>query len=251
MKCRDLIRSLLVFSLVFWAGVSAAEDRNLRLEAPDALWDSGLLKHLLPRFSLKTSIRFDTVEDGGDVRFELDGDGHRSLVLEGDLYTVYLADGADARASRFLDWLKSEVGTRTLLAFNKDGRPEVTLPGKVEAKVVEAAPDGDAVLGERLALLHCGRCHVVSEKNRMGGIGSTPSFSVLRTLPEWRGRFDAFFALNPHPAFTQIPDVTEPFDPMRPPMIAPVELTLDEVAAITAYAATIAEGNLGGALVSK
>jgi len=51
--------------------------------------------------------------------------------------------------------------------------------------------------------------------------------------------------------FTQIPDVTEPFDPMRPPMIAPVELTLDEVAAITAYAATIAEGNLGGALVSK
>ncbi|MFQ5567351.1 MAG: c-type cytochrome, partial [Paracoccaceae bacterium] len=35
--------------------------------------------------------------------------------------------------------------------------------------------------GEKLTMINCGRCHKVSEKDRMGGIGSTPSFAVMRT----------------------------------------------------------------------
>ena len=66
----------------------------------------------------------------------------------------------------------------------------------------------DYAPGEKLTLLHCGRCHVVSERNRFGGIGSTPSFAALRGAADWEERFRAFYALNPHPAFTQIPDVT-------------------------------------------
>ena len=76
--------------------------------------------------------------------------------------------------------------------------------------------DGDALRGEEVSLSHCGRCHVVSDKNRMNSIGSTPSFAVLRTLRDWEDRFQAFYVLNPHPAFTQITDVTKPFDATRP-----------------------------------
>ena len=103
---------------------------------------------------------------------------------------------------------------------------------------------GDALAGERLALVNCGRCHVVGEKNRMGGIGSTPSFAMLRTLGDWERRFRAFFTLNPHPAFTQVPGVTPPFDQARPPPIAPLEITLADIDAILAYAASLAPADL-------
>ena len=83
---------------------------------------------------------------------------------------------------------------------------------------------GDIDLGETLSLLHCGRCHVVNEKNRMGGIGSTPSFGALRAMPAWGDRFAVFWTLSPHPSFTQVEGMTEPFDPQHPPAIAPVWL---------------------------
>ena len=58
--------------------------------------------------------------------------------------------------------------------------------------------------GQRLALHHCGRCHVVNDTNRYGGIGSTPSFAALRALPQADDRFAAFWTFNPHPAFMQV-----------------------------------------------
>ena len=124
--------------------------------------------------------------------------------------------------------------------------------GPIEAKAVVAVEieiDGDAELGEEIALRRCGRCHVISKKNRFGGIGSTPSFGALKALPEWEARFQAFYALNPHPAFTQIEGVTEPFDPQRPSPIAPLELTQDELEALMAYVTSIKPKDLGGALV--
>jgi mono/diheme cytochrome c family protein len=99
--------------------------------------------------------------------------------------------------------------------------------------------------GEKLTLFHCGRCHVISERNKYGGIGSTPSFGALRTLEDWELRFAAFWTLNPHPAFTQVEGVTEPFPAHRPSPIHPVELTLDEIDRIIAYARTIPPKDLG------
>lgn len=251
MKCRDLIIGGSIFVQVVCMSGAVATAQNLTLFAPETLWSSGVLKHVLPRFSLKTSIRFDQVDREADVIFAVEGDGVRALELEGQVYRLILADPSEPRSARFLEWWRSDIGKRTLLSFNKDGRPVVSLPGKPVVKKVERAPTGDALKGERLALVHCGRCHVVSDKNRMGGIGSTPSFAAMRNLDNWRGRFEAFFALNPHPAFTQIPEVTEPFDPMRPPAIAPIELSLEDVEAITAYAATIEPLNLGRVDISK
>jgi mono/diheme cytochrome c family protein len=106
----------------------------------------------------------------------------------------------------------------------------------------------DYAPGEKLTLFNCGRCHVINDRNKYGGIGSTPSFGALRTLEDWEERFSAFYVLPPHPAFTQIEGVTEPFPINRPSPIHPMELTLQELDAITAYTRTIAPKDLGAAV---
>jgi hypothetical protein len=99
--------------------------------------------------------------------------------------------------------------------------------------------------GEKLAIFNCGRCHVVSEKNRMGGIDSTPSFAALRTISDWERRMKVFWTLRPHPAFTQIEGVTEPFPPDRPAYVHPISLTLEELEIIFNYTRTIEPADLG------
>ena len=79
----------------------------------------------------------------------------------------------------------------------------------------------------------------------MNAMGSTPSFAVLRTMPDWAARFQSFYALKPHAAFTQVEDVTAPFPINRPSPIVPVEVTLDEVEAILAYVAEMTPADLG------
>jgi hypothetical protein len=86
---------------------------------------------------------------------------------------------------------------------------------------------------------------VVNEKNRFGGIGSTPSFAALRALPQADDKFAAFWTFNPHPAFMQVEGQTKPFDAAHPPSAAPVILTQQEAEAIAAYAATIPPLDLG------
>ena len=103
----------------------------------------------------------------------------------------------------------------------------------------------DYAPGEKLTLFHCGRCHVINERNKYGGIGSTPSFGALRTLEDWEDRMRAFYALAPHPAFTQIEGITEPFPINRPSPIYPMELTEAEIETIIEYTRTIPPKNLG------
>ena len=116
----------------------------------------------------------------------------------------------------------------------------VLFPGGTAAQ--EYAP------GEKLTLFNCGRCHQVSDKDRMGGIDSTPSFAVLRTIADWEDRMKAFWTYRPHPSFTQIEGVTAPFAAHRPAHIHPITLTLDELAVIIRYARTIEPADLGSSL---
>lgn len=88
-------------------------------------------------------------------------------------------------------------------------------------------------LGHRVATEHCARCHVVSDANRMGGIGSTPSFKLLRGMPDWEERYSSFFARNPHPAFVTVEGVSAPRS--LPPNAAPITLTSRQVDALMAY----------------
>ena len=238
----------LVLALAFLATTTTAgitQDRQVTLSVPAEIADSGLLKHILPRFKLKTQIAVK-LDDAGEVSL-LAGDGLPVFQWQNVVYGVS-PDQADAYAGRFIDWLTSDIGQNTITSF---GDGAFTLP-EIEAAVVEEVTfEGDVTAGEDLAHLHCGRCHVVSKKNRMGGIGSTPSFGAMKNFTDWQARFSGFYSLNPHPAFTQIEDLTDPFDPERPPMVAPVELNYAEYEAILAYVGKLPVKDLGGAIVSQ
>ncbi|SHG86015.1 hypothetical protein [Marivita hallyeonensis] len=231
-------------ALILALGAPAfAQDKQFTLSAPDALIESGLLKHILPRFSLKTQTRITLVapDAPADARFGTDG-----LVAFEGLEQVWKYDaGNDADAQRFAEWLRSDVGRNTIDGYEVDGVAPFTSEVEVKKVVVAVTYDGDAALGEKVSLSYCGRCHVVSDKNRMNSIGSTPSFAVLRTLSDWENRFQAFYVLNPHPAFTQITDVTDPFDPSRPSPIHALEMTLGDLENIMAFVQGIPPADLG------
>lgn len=231
-------------SLMLAASPCIAQEA-LGLAAPEEVADSGLLKHILPRFSLKTGIRVVADPDGA---MQLAEAPPGEPVFRRGATVYHLRDGGSAAELRFRDWLLSEIGKRTIETYAPpDGAP---FTARFDAVQTEAAPrfSGDAALGARLALTHCGRCHVIGPQNRMNGLGSTPSFAVLRTLGDWSDRFEAFYALNPHPAFTQVQGVTPPFDPARPPPIHPVTITQSDLAAILAFVADTRPADLGAPL---
>ena len=237
------------------AQAGAEEERRIVLAASAGLTETGFLKYLLPRFSLKTGIRVTPVvlEEGIQVDVKL---GPADAVKEGrtafrggkTVYLVGVAEGGAGRpehAKRFVDWLLSKVGQRTVGSFRAGGKRVYLAAADAGTRKARAEFTGDVARGEKLAFLHCGRCHVIGPRNRMGGLGSTPSFGVLKTLNDWELRIRGFYLLNPHPAFTQIPGTTEPFDESRPPPIVPLEITLEDLDAIMAYVATIEPARLG------
>ncbi len=236
---------------------TAAEERRIVLAASSGLSESGFLAYLLPRFSLKTGIRVTptVLEEGIQVDVKLGPadvvKGGRAAFRGGKtVYAVRVAEGgaaAPAHAKRFVDWLLSRVGQRTVESFRANGRRVYLAAAGVKAEKRRARPAGDLARGEKLSFLHCGRCHVIGPRNRMGGLGSTPSFALLKTLNDWELRFRGFYLLNPHPSFTQIPGTTEPFDESRPPPIVPLEITLEDLDAVMAYVATIEPAKLGAA----
>jgi hypothetical protein len=235
---------VLGFCLVVTALPALAQE-PLGLAAPQAVTQSGLLKHILPRFSLKTGIRVTPDPTGTMV---LANAPPGVAVFEGGGITYYLQvnDGPDQM--RFLDWITSDIGKRTIDSFQLDGAQPFS--ASIQSTIRDDQPvfDGDAAKGAGLSLEHCGRCHVIGPQNRMKGLGSTPSFAVLRALPDWDIRFQQFYALRPHAAFTQIDGVTAPFDPQYPPPIAPVRITLTDLTAILAFVAAISAADLGAPL---
>ncbi|WP_037307324.1 hypothetical protein [Ruegeria halocynthiae] len=217
----------------------------LGLAAPAEVEDSGLLQHILPRFSLKTGIRV-IASDTGVLVLETSPPGDPVFTRNGVIYHLRIQD--DARHERFRDWLLSDIGKNTVESFAPDQGAPFSARFETATAPEDTVVDGDAALGAELSMTHCGRCHVIGPQNRMNGLGSTPSFAVLRAMPDWSERFEAFFALNPHPAFTQIDGLTLPFDPERPSPIHPVEMTLDDLEAILAFVSAISAADLGAPL---
>jgi hypothetical protein len=241
----------LILALMLWPAALAAQeaDKTFTLAAPAELSGTGLLGYIVPRFALKTATRVRIVAEDAEADATFGSDG--AVAFEGLGQIWKLAVGDDPDAMRFADWLQSEVGRTTVDGFTVDGAALFSSEVKVKAVVVPVGFDGDARRGATLALELCGRCHVVSEANRHKSIGSTPSFAVLRTLPGWDSRFQGFYALNPHPAFTQVAEVTPPFDKTRPSPIAPVEVTLDQIEDILAFVAGVSPAELGAPVQSQ
>jgi len=263
-----LLRVGLFLFIMFWFQSSQAigQERVITLAVGPELIASGAMKYILPRFSLKHGIKFELVglgAEGTDAVWAA-GKGHHETVSASAVmrrgstvfYVSSIHDGGASsiesqHAGRFVDWLLSDIGQRTILAFEPNGSQVFTaLPKGIEV-VPTVIFTGNPNLGETLAYTNCGRCHVVGEKNRMKGLGSTPSFALMRTFSDWQNRFEAFYTLNPHPSFSQIAGVTEPFDPSLPPPIHPLEITLEDLNAILAFVATIEPANLGAPLVHQ
>ncbi|MEW9919200.1 hypothetical protein AB2B41_06275 [Marimonas sp. MJW-29] len=241
--------SSIIFALAVLAGAAAtADDRTVRLAAPDVLVENGFLKYLLPRFSLKTQVRVEVLPPGSKADAALGAEGHPLFEGEGMVWSLNVLNADHPGTARFVDWITSDIGMRTVTGFEVDGKA-IYARATAKKQVVQSITfEGDAALGKVLSVTHCGRCHVSVDDQPMIGIGSTPSFFVLRALADWDYRFQAFFALNPHPSFTQIVDVTEPFPEDRPSPIVPIELTLDEFDAILAYVSALVPADLGAPL---
>lgn len=246
-----------LLGMALLAGVTTAQERRFTLAADPDLAASGLLKYLVPRFSLKTGIKVTPVDaaEGAAADALLGprtavGTGRPAFARDDTPYLCRAApaDGENERvahARRFCDWIVSDVGQRAVESFAPGGARLYVAAASAPTEPDAPAVVGDPLAGKRLSLALCGRCHVVGPENRMNGLGSTPSFAMLRTLSDWRDRFTGFYLLNPHPAFTQIADATDPFDASRPPPIVPLRLTLDDLEAILAFVAGVGPADLG------
>lgn len=215
---------------------------------PAEMVESGFHQQILPRFKFKHRITVSPVTSGeADMAFGSEGDRVFQRVDGDDVRLSILTTDTEAadHARTFRDWLRSDPGKAAIEGFQIDGAQVFTTEETVAVVEEEETFEGDTATGARLALVHCGRCHVVDDRNRMGGIGSTPSFPALRGRDNWSDLFRAFWSENPHPSFTQVEGVTEPFDPLKQVHIAPVEITLEEIEAITAFVATIKPRELG------
>ena len=96
---------------------------------------------------------------------------------------------------------------------------------------------GDVVKGREIAHKHCSRCHVIGDFNKMGGIGSTPSFQLLAKMKDGAERFQSFFVRRPHVSFVFLPDHRPPTN--LPLYAQPIQLTYEDVDDIVRFALTL------------
>ncbi len=171
--------------------------------------------------------------------------------LEEVFYVRFEGGGSERQrhAQRFVDWLFSDVGQRTIEQFSIEGEQVFTTIEPKQSAEPELVFEGDPARGEAFSFANCGRCHVIGQNNRMNGIGSTPSFSLLRGLPDWHERFSTFYVRIPHPSMTQVEDITAPFSPSRPPANHPLRLTQDQLEDILSFVNTLQPADLGAPLI--
>ena len=242
---RTVLSTTILAIAVCFAASAHADDRTVRLAVPDDLVETGLLKYMLPRFTLKTQVRVEILPPGSEADVTLGADGTPLFRGQGATWSLGIISDDHPGTVKFEGWLTSDVGLRTITDFKIDGASVFEIASIKEDVDEGFVFEGDAALGLKLSVTHCGRCHVSVSDQPMLGIGSTPSFFVLRALEDWDIRFQTFYVLNPHPSFTQIEEITEPFPVNRPSPIVPVELTLDEFDAILAYVSALEPADLG------
>jgi len=230
---------------------------RVRLASPQKVIDSGLWAYVVPRFSLKTGKAVTLVQPqggAGDVIVQKMRAGVASktkLLMsgpDGTDYGLLPVRPANGGAKRLHDWLLSKIGQRTINGFRVSGKQAFKGRAGVEKAAPVDLPRGNVSNGEGLALKNCGRCHVISARNKYGGIESTPSFAALKTIPDWRDRFISFWTQPPHRAITQIKGVTTPFGPANQPSSIRLDLSMQDIEDIRTYVETIKPKNLGAPL---
>ena len=247
LTCIFLSTSLIVSSV-------KAKEKQIYIAPVTELSTAQFIDYLIPRFSLKHNIkvRFSSENEIPDVAISNVTGAIPIFKNEKTIWFLNIvSDDSDSYAKRFSQWLTSEIGKKAIGNYQSDVGDRFSahfdLPKSKQIYVTTV----DVSLGRKLAAHTCGRCHATDKTNRMKTIGSTPSFAALRTFKDWRPRFDTFFTLNPHPSFTQIQNVTPPFDRKRPPPIEPISLTVGDLDEILEFVSQITPADLGLAVESQ
>ena len=208
-----------------------------------------LVQYILPRFSLKTRVRFDRVETSGDIHFSAEEPEVGTAVFTLKSGTViYIGTstslGEDPDYIALVDWLLSEPGRATIADFRQEGS-QVAFPVEaVEAATVEVVIVGDLENGRELSTNHCRRCHKVDRADKYAGIGNSPSFHAMRSFEDWYTRFSAFYAVSPHKALISVEGsgIEKDRDLIT---IAPIDLKMSDINDIVAFVHSLTPLDLG------
>ncbi len=108
----------------------------------------------------------------------------------------------------------------------------------LSAMLCGQAEAADVRRGRELSIKRCSQCHVVGDYNRMGGIGSTPSFQWLTQLRDYETRLRTFYSRPPHPVFARVRGY--PRWSTAPSPLPEFSITAKEIEDILAFVRTLA-----------
>ena len=252
-----MIRKTIKLLIAFWLGalfVSQSQVSALSLSHDRAV-PADLIQYIVPRFSLKTRIRFDRVDSAGDIQLVTERPERGTQVLQlvsGEI--VYIQAVGDAAQSadyqEFVEWLVSDPGRATIADFQIDGQ-QVAIPAKArEAAPIEIIIVGDPDHGQQLSWNHCRRCHKVDRADKYGGIGNAPSFHAMRSFDDWYLRFSTFYTVSPHKALISVKG--SGIETNRELItIAPIDLQMSDINDIVAFVYSLTPLDLGKPIQSN
>lgn len=237
-----------ISACVTWVILSFSPAYGLSLSIQASV-PEGLIDYLLPRFGLKTQVRFSRLPQDGDLQFTLRSDPDAIPIFE-------LNDGSIGylRAARwvqddpaylaFRDWLLSEAGRATILDYRESG-VAIAVPVDPEPEAeIPVVIVGDPAVGQSLSLTHCSRCHKVDRAAKYSGMDSSPSFHAMRGFDDWFVRFSSFYTVSPHKALISVRGSGIEKD-RELITIAPIDLTIEQVNDIVAFVHTLEPLDLG------
>ncbi|MBZ0123313.1 MAG: hypothetical protein K8F31_05450, partial [Roseovarius sp.] len=99
---RSVVRALALLIALAGTVPAASAGEELRLGVPERLVETGLLKYVLPRFSLKTGVRIELVDEGAHAHMALaaGGDGRAVFTGHGKTWRMRIRDRDHAGAAR-------------------------------------------------------------------------------------------------------------------------------------------------------
>ena len=242
------IMSIMTIGIFLVFGLLAKPGFALTLSVDQSIPEA-LVQYMIPRFALKTRIRFERVESGGDIQLSHDPNlmGVPSFTLQPNrtvMLVTTLGDQDQAQFEIFREWLQSGPGRSALSDFRQNGL-QVAYPIEApEEAPIEFVIVGNPVLGEEISTLHCQRCHKVNRADKYSGIGNAPSFHAMRAFDDWYIRFSTFYAANPHKAliFVAGSGIEKDLDMIA---IAPIDMKIEDINHIVAFVHSLIPLDLG------
>ena len=247
----QLIRKTIKLCVVAWVSsflIAPTTALALSLSHQKAV-PADLVQYILPRFSLKTRVRFDRVQTSGDIQFLTEEpDVGTAIFTLASGVVVYVGISAslakDSDYIAFVDWLSSEPGRATISDFRQEGSQVAFPVAAAEAAPVEVVIVGDLDNGRELSINHCRRCHKVDRADKYAGIGNSPSFHAMRSFDDWYVRFATFYAVSPHKALISVEGSGIKKDRSLI-TIAPIDLKMSDINDIVAFVHSLTPLDLG------